>query len=157
MQVQTVHVHLKCFVDDLDANSIRKLVNKLCEIHSGYCSIFAKNVLCIENPRVGVLNIGEEAGKGNELVQTTYKMLEENKDGLNFIGNVEGKELFHGDCNVVVCDGFSGNIFLKGTEGMALAIMKQFKKKLIRCSQNSFISVFCMSIFKHICIIPFFS
>ena len=57
-------------------------------------SAFSKNVLGNENPRIGVLNIGEEAGKGNELAQAAYKLLEENKDGLNFIGNVEGKEIF---------------------------------------------------------------
>lgn len=61
-------------------------------------SAFSKNVLGMENPRIGVLNIGEEAGKGNELAQAAYKLLEENKDGLNFVGNVEGKEIFLGDC-----------------------------------------------------------
>ena len=66
-------------------------------------SAFSKNVLGMENPRIGVLNIGEEAGKGNELAQAAYKLLEENKDGLNFVGNVEGKEIFLGDCDVVVC------------------------------------------------------
>ena len=59
---------------------------------------FAKNVLGIDKPRIGVLNIGEEAGKGNELAQAAYKLLEDNKDGLNFIGNIEGKEIFLGDC-----------------------------------------------------------
>src|SRR5574344_776633 len=76
---------------------------------------FSKNVLNIENPRVGVLNIGEEAGKGNELAQATYKLLEANQDKINFVGNIEGREIFSGNCNVIVCDGFVGNVALKIT------------------------------------------
>ena len=76
-------------------------------------STFVKKVYGRENPRVGILNIGEEAGKGNELVQHAYKMLEENQDNLNFIGNIEGKEVFHGNCDVIICDGFAGNVTLK--------------------------------------------
>ena len=63
---------------------------------------FSKNVLGIEHPRVGVLNIGEEAGKGNELAQATYKLLEEQQEKLNFVGNIEGKEIFLSVCDVVV-------------------------------------------------------
>jgi len=89
---------------------------------------FAKSVYGYDNPRVGVLNIGEETGKGNELVQTIYKMLEENTDGINFIGNIEGKEIFKGNCDVVVCDGFTGNVALKtieGTSSMLFSLIKQ--------------------------------
>ncbi len=91
-------------------------------------STYYKNVFKVENPRVGVLNIGEEAGKGNELVQNVYKMLDENTDNINFIGNIEGKELFHGDCDIVVCEGFVGNVALKIIEGsttMLLDLVKQ--------------------------------
>ena len=91
--------------------------------------IFSKNVLNIENPRVGVLNIGEEAGKGNELVQNVYKMLDENTDGINFIGNIEGKELFHGDCDIVVCEGFVGNVALKVLEGTGSFLFKLIKEQ----------------------------
>lgn len=91
--------------------------------------IFSKNVLNIENPRVGVLNIGEEAGKGNELAKTTYNMLEECKDRINFIGNVEGKELFTNICDVVVCDGFVGNVALKITEGTGSMLFKMIKQE----------------------------
>ena len=90
---------------------------------------FAKNVLNIESPRVGVLNIGEEAGKGNELAQNTYKLLEENQDKLDFIGNVEGKEIFSGVCNVVVCDGFVGNVALKITEGTSTMLFNMLKRE----------------------------
>ncbi len=91
--------------------------------------IFSKNVLGIENPRVGVLNIGEEAGKGNELAKTTYNLLEECKDRINFIGNVEGKELFTNICDVVVCDGFVGNVALKITEGTGSMLFKMIKQE----------------------------
>jgi len=90
---------------------------------------FSKNVLGVENPRVGVLNIGEEAGKGNELAQATYKILEESQDKINFIGNIEGKEIFSGICNVVVCDGFVGNVALKMTEGTSSMLFRMLKQE----------------------------
>lgn len=90
---------------------------------------FSKNVLGIEDPRVGVLNIGEEAGKGNELAQATYKLLEENQDKINFIGNIEGKEIFSGICNVIVCDGFVGNVALKITEGTSSMLFRMLKQE----------------------------
>ena len=90
---------------------------------------FSKNVLGIDEPRVGVLNIGEEAGKGNELAQATYKLLEENQDKLSFIGNIEGREIFSGVCNVIVCDGFVGNVALKITEGTSSMLLKMLKQE----------------------------
>lgn len=98
-------------------------------------STFSRNVLGIENPRVGVLNIGEEAGKGNELAQAAYKLLEESQGKVNFVGNIEGKEIFLSVCDVVVCDGFVGNVTLKVTEGtaqMMFRILKEaFKSELM--------------------------
>ncbi len=99
-------------------------------------SMFAKNVYGYENPRIGVINIGEEAGKGNELVQSVYKMLEENTDGLNFVGNIEGKEIFYGDCEVIVCDGFVGNVLLKTIEGSASMLFKMISQEF----KSSFVS-----------------
>ena len=90
---------------------------------------FSKNVLGIETPRVGVLNIGEEAGKGNELAQSTYNILEEEKERFNFMGNVEGRELFLNVCDVVVCDGFVGNVVLKVTEGTSSLLFKMIKSE----------------------------
>ncbi len=90
---------------------------------------FSKNVLGVEDPKVGVLNIGEEAGKGNELALSTYKLLEANQDRLNFMGNVEGREIFSGNCNVIVCDGFVGNVALKVTEGASSMLFKMLKKE----------------------------
>ena len=91
--------------------------------------VFSKNVLDIENPRTGVLNIGEEAGKGNELAQNVYNMLEEEKDKFNFMGNIEGRELFLNHCDVVVCDGFVGNVVLKVTEGTSSMLFKMIKSE----------------------------
>lgn len=95
-------------------------------------STFSSSVLGIENPRVGVLNIGEEAGKGNALAQAAYNLLKEKGEHLNFIGNVEGKELFMGVCDVVVCDGFVGNMTLKVTEGVAKMIFTLLKSELMK-------------------------
>ena len=75
---------------------------------------YAEIVFGVENPRVGLLSNGEEAGKGNELIKESYPLLE--GTGLNFIGNVEPKEVFNGETDVVVTDGFSGNIFIKTAE-----------------------------------------
>lgn len=91
-------------------------------------STFSKNVLGIENPRVGVLNIGEEAGKGNELAQATYKLLDA-QDKVNFVGNIEGKEIFLNVCDVVVCDGFVGNVALKITEGTSKMLFELIKRE----------------------------
>jgi len=78
--------------------------------------VFARYQLEVEHPRVGLLNIGEERSKGNELVRDAYVMLE--KENLDFVGNVEGRDVFEGAADVVVCDGFVGNIILKFSESM---------------------------------------
>ena len=90
---------------------------------------FVKNVYGRKEAKIGVLNIGEEAGKGNELVQHTYKMLEENQNGLNFIGNIEGKEMFQGSCDVIICDGFVGNVALKIIEGSSSMLFKMIQQE----------------------------
>jgi glycerol-3-phosphate acyltransferase PlsX len=82
--------------------------------------VFAKNLLKNPNPRVGLLSIGEEATKGNELTKEAFKLLKETK--LNFIGNVEGRDVMTGTADVIVCDGFIGNVVLKTAEAVAEAI-----------------------------------
>jgi glycerol-3-phosphate acyltransferase PlsX len=86
-------------------------------------SLYAKSVMNIESPRIGLLNIGEEEGKGNLLTQSAYKLMKES-DNFNFIGNIEGRDLFTGKADVVVCDGFTGNVVLKQAEGMYSIIKK---------------------------------
>lgn len=88
-------------------------------------SVYAKTVLGIASPKVGLLANGEEAGKGNELVKNTYPLLKESK--LNFFGNVEPKEVYAGKIDVLVADGFSGNIFLKTSEAVAKFITDLLK------------------------------
>jgi glycerol-3-phosphate acyltransferase PlsX len=92
-------------------------------------STYAQKVLQIENPRLGLLSNGEEAGKGNQLIQETYPLLE--ASDLNFIGNVEGKELFGGEADVVVMDGFTGNIVLKSSEAVAKLLIDSLREELM--------------------------
>lgn len=99
-------------------------------------SIFSSKVIGIENPRVGILNIGGEASKGNTLSLNTHKILEQNNQGLNFVGNVEGREVFLGECDVIVCDGFTGNVTLKVAEGVAKMLMGILKDELHHGSRN---------------------
>ena len=93
-------------------------------------SIYAEKVLGKEKPRVGLLSNGEEPGKGNQLIKDTYPLLE--NSGVNFIGNVEGKELFGGAADVVVTDGFVGNVLVKSSEAVAKLITEVLKEELMR-------------------------
>lgn len=87
-------------------------------------SVYAKYVLGIDNPRVGLLNIGEEEEKGSILTQATFGQLKE-ANGINFIGNVEGNDVFNGKADVVVTDGFTGNVLLKTAESFYGLLRKQ--------------------------------
>lgn len=86
-------------------------------------SVYAQTILGIQNPRVGLINIGEEEGKGNLLAQAAYPLLKENEH-INFVGNVEGRDVFLDKADVMVCDGFTGNIMLKLAESL-YEIMKR--------------------------------
>ena len=94
-------------------------------------TIFSQTVLQVPKPRVGLLNIGEESSKGNTFALSAYKLLEQH-DELNFIGNIEGKHLFDGSADVVVCDGYSGNIALKTAEGVGNMVLTFFKQEATR-------------------------
>jgi phosphate acyltransferase len=80
-------------------------------------SVYAQQILGIDNPRVGLLNIGEEEGKGNLLAQATYPLLKANKH-INFTGNIEGRDILLDKVDIIVCDGFTGNIILKMAESL---------------------------------------
>jgi glycerol-3-phosphate acyltransferase PlsX len=80
-------------------------------------SMYAQEILSINNPRVGLINIGEEEGKGNLLAQAAYPLLKENKK-INFIGNIEGRDLLLDKADVMVCEGFTGNVILKMAESL---------------------------------------
>lgn len=89
-------------------------------------SAYAEGMLGVKNARVGLLNNGAEAHKGNELTQEAYKLLSETR-GINFVGNCEARDILSGDYDVVVCDGFNGNIALKSAEGTANIMLKLIK------------------------------
>ncbi|AFQ45585.1 phosphate acyltransferase PlsX [Desulfosporosinus meridiei] len=91
-------------------------------------SIYAAKILGISNPRVGLLNVGGEEGKGNDLAQKAYQLLKASP--INFIGNVEGRDVPYGRADVVVCEGFTGNILLKTAEGLAGVLFQQIKEKI---------------------------
>jgi len=88
-------------------------------------SIYAQLIFRRENPKIGLLNIGEEEGKGDELTKAAYKLLE--KSSLNFIGNIEGRDVLAGKADVVVCDGFTGNVVLKFAESVIGVLKSKFK------------------------------
>ena len=93
-------------------------------------SIYMENVVGIKNPRVGLVNIGAEEEKGNALVKETYPLLKECKD-INFIGNVEARDIPAGVCDVIVCEAFVGNVILKLYEGTSSALVRQIKKGMM--------------------------
>nr|MBC7611530.1 phosphate acyltransferase PlsX [Pseudopedobacter sp.] len=87
-------------------------------------SLYAKYVYQVENPKVGMMNIGEEEEKGNLLTQASYPLLKENSN-INFIGNIEGRDLFNEKADVIVCDGFTGNVILKLAESFYVLTLKK--------------------------------
>lgn len=91
-------------------------------------SVYMHQVMKVDDPRVGLVNIGAEAEKGSALVKATYPVME--KAGYNFIGNVEAREITNDQADVIVCDGFSGNLILKFMEGVAGTLMRIIKKEL---------------------------
>lgn len=88
-------------------------------------SVYMEKVMGVNKPRIGLANVGTEEHKGNELYRNTYELLK--NSNLNFVGNVEGRDIPKGVCDVAVCDGFTGNLILKTYEGVAITLMKQIK------------------------------
>jgi glycerol-3-phosphate acyltransferase PlsX len=91
---------------------------------------YAQMIFGLESPRVGLLSIGEEEGKGNELTKETFRVLKET--GLNFIGNAEGRDVFNGNADVIVCDGFIGNVVLKASEALGEMVSKNLRSQVTR-------------------------
>jgi glycerol-3-phosphate acyltransferase PlsX len=92
--------------------------------------VYARDILGLELPRVGLLSVGEEEGKGNDLTRETYDLLKESR--LNFIGNIEGRDVYNGSCDVIVTDGFTGNVALKISESLAEMVGAMIKEELTR-------------------------
>ena len=110
--------------------------------------VYSKAVLGKANPTVGLLNIGEEETKGTEYVKEAFRLLEQTP--LNFIGNVEGRDIYTGTCDVIVCDGFVGNVTLKVTESLAKVIAQILKRELRRNPLTQFGAFLSLSAFKNL-------
>lgn len=97
-------------------------------------TIYLRNTFGIESPKVGLLNIGTEETKGNELVKESYNLLKEKSEelGINFIGNVEGRDAFSGKIDAIITDGFTGNVFLKTTEGLGKFVKTSLKESFMK-------------------------
>ena len=91
-------------------------------------TVFARDLLGLENPRVGLLNVGEEERKGTPMLKEAFEML--SQADLEFVGNVEGNDVFFNVCDIVVCEGFVGNVLLKTSEGVAAKLMQYFKSEI---------------------------
>lgn len=118
--------HGVCNILDAGANTDAKAMHLL---HYGIMgSVYAKHVLGVESPKVGLMSVGEEDEKGTEFTKKVFGMLKE--ADLNFIGNVEGHDLFEKPIDIVVCDGFTGNVILKSCEATAKAMFNWLKKEL---------------------------
>ena len=92
--------------------------------------VYARDILGVDRPRVGLLSVGEEEGKGNDLTREAYEQLRESH--LNFVGNCEGRDIYNGNCDVVVTDGFTGNVALKISESLAEMLGAMIREELSR-------------------------
>ncbi|MFH1022787.1 MAG: phosphate acyltransferase PlsX [Planctomycetota bacterium] len=115
-----------CVMIDVGANIYCKPLHLL--QYGLMAQVFAGEVLGLPNPSVGLLNIGEETGKGNDLVRRTFHLFE--RSPFHFQGNVEGRDVFKGTCDIVVCEGFVGNVVLKVAEGLSEVIFKVVRKNI---------------------------
>lgn len=113
-----------CTVIDVGANVECKPLHLV--QYAVMAAIYHKRVFKTENPRVGLLSVGSEEHKGNKLSKETFPMLKELK--VNFVGNVEGADVYHGRCDIVVCDGFVGNVMLKASEGLGETMMMKMRE-----------------------------
>lgn len=115
---------------DAGANTNCKPINLI--QFAQMATIYLKNTYNIENPKIGLLNIGTEPTKGNDLVKETYNLLSEKHEeyGINFVGNVEGRDAFTGEIDAVITDGFTGNVFLKTVEGIGRFVKRSLTENL---------------------------
>ncbi|HPS54400.1 MAG TPA: phosphate acyltransferase PlsX [Sedimentisphaerales bacterium] len=114
---------------DVGANIACKPINLYQYAVMAY--LHAKHILGIENPRVGLMSIGQEDAKGNEVVKKARDLIKSDPN-LNFVGNIEGRDIFRGVCDVAVCEGFVGNVILKLTEGLVSGLFKAVKHELLQ-------------------------
>lgn len=115
---------------DVGANSEVKAVHLYQFAQMG--RIYAQYVFDVPNPRVGLLNIGEESTKGSEVAQQAFKLLQNGRENLNFIGNVEGRDILRGTADIVVCDGFTGNVILKFAESVVWMAVETTRREMAK-------------------------
>ncbi|KPJ60634.1 MAG: hypothetical protein AMS15_06355 [Planctomycetes bacterium DG_23] len=115
-----------CTVIDVGANIQCKPIHLF--QYAIMASVFSHYIFGVENPKVGLLNIGAEVAKGTEVLKQAHELL--SRSNLNFVGNVEGNDIHTGNCNVIVCDGFVGNVMLKLSEGLSFHILDTIEKAL---------------------------
>jgi glycerol-3-phosphate acyltransferase PlsX len=108
--------------------------------------VYARDILGLDSPRVGILSVGEEEGKGNELTKEAYELLKESS--LNFVGNVEGRDIYNGSTDVVVTDGFTGNVALKISESLAEMLGSMIKEELLRDTRSKIAARLAMPAFE---------
>ncbi len=108
--------------------------------------VYARDILGLDSPRVGLLSVGEEVGKGTELTREAYEQLKESS--LNFVGNVEGRDIYNGRCDVVVTDGFTGNVALKISESLAEMLGDMIKEELTRDARSKLGAALAMPAFE---------
>ena len=115
---------------DAGANTNCKPINLL--QFAQMANVYLKKIYNIEKPAIGLLNIGTEETKGNDLVKESYKLLKEEAEthGINFVGNIEGRDAFTGEIDAVITDGFTGNVFLKTTEGLGKLVKRSLTESL---------------------------
>jgi glycerol-3-phosphate acyltransferase PlsX len=113
---------------DVGANIACKPINLY--QYAVMATMYSKHLLGIKKPRVGLMSIGQEDAKGNEIVKKTRAFIKSDTK-INFLGNIEGRDIFEGVCDVAVCDGFVGNVILKLTEGLVAGLFKAIKHELL--------------------------
>jgi len=111
-------------------------------------TVFAREVLEISEPRVGLLNVGEEAAKGNEMVKQAFELL--SRAELGFIGNVEPEKLLHHGCDIVVCDGFVGNVLLKLSESLTMRVVGWVRDQVQQSLRYRLGFALCRDLFRHL-------
>lgn len=136
--------HGKFLLMDAGANTNCKPLNLV--QFAQMSTIYLKNTFGIENPKIGLLNIGTEETKGNDLMKETYQLLKENaaEYRVNFVGNVEGRDCFSGEVDAVITDGFTGNVFLKTIEGVGKLVKVSLTESLTKNILRTIATIPCL-------------
>ncbi|NUO07379.1 MAG: phosphate acyltransferase PlsX [Candidatus Brocadia sp.] len=135
--------HGTCLVIDVGANIACKPLHLF--QYGVMAAIFCKYIFGIKDPKVGLLNIGEEDAKGNDLAKETFALLANSH--LNFVGNVEGCEIFDGKADIVVCEGFVGNVMLKFGEGLSMSLLSTIKAEAMKSFWTKLGLLLCKPVF----------